>query len=69
MATSEGKYDDGVANDFADFIGKDASGMDTTISLSAIQKKDEYQELTAFMVGSSPRTPSLTRTTRGAPPR
>ena len=59
MATSEGKYDDGVANDFADFIGRDASGMDTTISLSAIQKKDEYQELTAFMVGSEPQSPKF----------
>jgi len=59
MATSEGKYDDGLANDFADFIGKDASGMDTTISLAAIQKKDEYQELTAFMVGSEPQNPKF----------
>ena len=58
-ATSEGKYDDGLANDFADFIGKDASGMDTTISLAAIQKKDEYQERTAFMVGSEPQNPKF----------
>ena len=59
MATSEGKYDDGLSNDFADFIGKDASGMDTTMSLAAIQKKDEYQELTAFMVGSEPQNPKF----------
>lgn len=57
MATSEGKYDDALANDFAEFIGKDESGMDTTISLAVIQKKDEYQELTAFMVGSEPQNP------------
>ena len=59
MATSEGKYDDAVANDFADFIGKDENGMDTTINLSVIQKKDEYQELTAFMVGSEPQNPKF----------
>jgi gliding motility-associated protein GldM len=57
MATSEGKYDDARANDFAEFIGKDESGMDTTVSLAVIQKKDEYQELTAFMVGSEPQNP------------
>ena len=57
MATSEGKYDDALSNDFAEFIGKDESGMDTTISLAVIQKKDEYQELTAFMVGSEPQNP------------
>ena len=57
MATSEGAYDKALANDFADFIGKDESGMDTTISLAVIQKKDEYQELTAFMVGSEPQNP------------
>ena len=59
MATSEGKYDDAVANDFADFIGKDENGMDTTINLAVIQKKDEYQELTAFMVGSEPQNPKF----------
>jgi len=57
MATSEGKYDDALSNDFAEFIGKDENGMDTTISLAVIQKKDEYQELTAFMVGSEPQNP------------
>ncbi len=59
MATSEGKYDDAVENDFLDFIGKDDSGMDTTMSLADIQKKDEYQELTAFMVGSEPQSPKF----------
>ena len=57
MAKSEGKYDEEEAIDFANFIGKDESGMDTTISLAVIQKKDEYQELTAFMVGSEPQSP------------
>ena len=57
MATSEGKYAEEEANDFVNFIGKDESGMDTTISLAVIQKKDEYQELTAFMVGSEPQNP------------
>ena len=59
MATSEGKYDDAVENDFLNFIGKDDSGMDTTMSLADIQKKDEYQELTAFMVGSEPQSPKF----------
>ena len=57
MATSEGKYDEELANDFANFIGTDETGMDTTISLAMIEKKDEYQELTAFMVGSEPQNP------------
>lgn len=57
MATSEGKYNDAVENDFVNFIGKDENGMDTTINLSVIGKKDEYQELTAFMVGSEPQNP------------
>jgi gliding motility-associated protein GldM len=57
MATSEGKYDEELANDFANFIGTDETGMDTTISLAVIEKKDEYQELTAFMVGSEPQNP------------
>ena len=57
MATSEGKYDDELGNDFVNFIGKDESGMDTTINLAVIEKKDEYQELTAFMVGSEPQNP------------
>ncbi|MGB1635555.1 MAG: hypothetical protein ACPHBR_02120, partial [Flavobacteriales bacterium] len=57
MATSEGVYVKEKENDFANFIGKDENGMDTTISLAVIQKKDEYQELTAFMVGSEPQNP------------
>ena len=59
MAKSEGKYDDAVANDFVNFIGQDETGMDTTINLALIQKKDEYQELTAFMVGSEPQNPKF----------
>ena len=65
MATSEGKYDDAVENDFLNFIGKDDSGMDTTMSLADIQKKDEYQELTAFMSGQNHKVPSLTKMTLG----
>ena len=57
MAVSEGSYNDAVENDFVNFIGKDEKGMDTTINLSVIRKKDEYQELTAFMVGSEPQKP------------
>ena len=56
MAKSEGKYDDAVANDFVNFIGQDETGMDTTINLALIQKKDEYQALTTYMVGTVPRT-------------
>ena len=59
MAVSEGKYDDAVANDFVNFIGQDETGMDTTLNLALIQKKDEYQELTAFMVGSEPQSPKF----------
>ena len=59
MATSEGVYDKELENNFANFIGKDETGMDTTINLAAIEKKDEYQELTAFMVGSEPQSPKF----------
>ena len=59
MAKSEGKYAEAEANGFVDFIGKDESGMDTTINLAVIQKKVEYQELTAFMVGSEPQKPKF----------
>ncbi len=59
MAKSEGKYEDAVANDFVNFIGQDETGMDTTINLALIEKKDEYQELTAFMVGSEPQNPKF----------
>lgn len=59
MAKSEGKYAEAEANGFVNFIGKDESGMDTTINLAVIQKKDEYQELTAFMVGSEPQNPKF----------
>ena len=59
MAKSEGRYAEAEANGFVDFIGKDESGMDTTINLAVIQKKDEYQELTAFMVGSEPQKPKF----------
>ena len=50
---------DAVANDFVNFIGQDETGMDTTLNLALIQKKDEYQELTAFMVGSEPQSPKF----------
>ena len=66
MATSEGKYDDGLANDFADFIGQDANGMDTTISLAVHPKEGRVPRVDGIHGGLSPRTPSLTRTTLGA---
>ena len=59
MAVSAGKYDEELENGFVNFIGKDENDMDTTVSLAVHQKKDEYQELTAFMVGGDPLNPKF----------
>ena len=66
LATSEGKYDDEEANGFPTYLGKNAFGRDTCVSLGAkidgkdlISKKDEYQELTAFLVGPEPQAPKF----------
>jgi gliding motility-associated protein GldM len=66
LATSEGKYDQEEPNGFPTYLGKNAFGRDTCVSLGAkidgkdlISKKDEYQELTAFLVGPEPQAPKF----------
>ena len=57
MSASVGDYKEQEANGFSTYLGKDEFGNDTTLSLAYIDKKDEYQNLTAFMVGSEPHAP------------
>ena len=57
MSASVGDYAEQEAAGFSKYIGKDEFGNDTTLSLMYIDKKDEYQNLTAFMVGSEPQAP------------
>ncbi len=57
MSASVGDYAEQEAAGFSAYIGKDEFGNDTTLSLMYIDKKDEYQNLTAFMVGSEPQSP------------
>jgi gliding motility-associated protein GldM len=57
MSASVGDYKEQEAKGFSTYLGKDEFGNDTTLSLSYIDKKDEYQNLTAFMVGSEPHAP------------
>jgi gliding motility-associated protein GldM len=57
MSASVGDYAEQEAAGFSKYIGKDEFGNDTTLSLMYIDKKDEYQSLTAFMVGSEPQAP------------
>lgn len=57
MSASVGDYAEQEGAGFSKYIGKDEFGNDTTLSLMYIDKKDEYQSLTAFMVGSEPQSP------------
>jgi len=57
MSASVGDYKEQEAKGFSTYLGKDEFGNDTTLSLAYIDKKDEYQNLTAFMVGSEPHAP------------
>ncbi len=57
MAASEGTYKEQEPLNFEKYFGQDSNGRDTVLNLAYIQKKDEYQELTTFMVGSEPSSP------------
>jgi len=57
MSASVGDYKEQEGAGFSKYLGKDEFGNDTTLSLVYIDKKDEYQSLTAFMVGSEPQSP------------
>ncbi|MDG2363406.1 MAG: gliding motility protein GldM [Flavobacteriales bacterium] len=59
LSTSAGDFQEqeqqGV--DFEKYFGVDENGKDTTLNLKYIRVKDEYQALTAYMVGSDPQSP------------
>ena len=57
MSTSEGDYQEQELVAFSKYYGKDSNGRDTVLNLLHIKKKDEYTELTGFMVGSEANTP------------
>ena len=57
MSTSEGDFLEQEPLNFEKYFGKDQFGRDTVLNLMHIQKKDEYQALTTFMVGSEPSDP------------
>ncbi len=57
MSYSGGDYEEQEPLGFSAYIGKDANGQDTTLNLALIDKKDEYQALTTFLVGSEPSAP------------
>ena len=57
MAASEGVFDEQEPLNFEKYYGKDENGRDTVLNLAHIQKKDEYQALTTYMVGSEPGSP------------
>lgn len=57
MSKSEGDYKEQELVDFSKYYGQDENGRDTVLNLWHIQKKDEYTELTGFMVGSEANSP------------
>jgi gliding motility-associated protein GldM len=57
MSASNGDYAEQEAAGFSKYIAKDAMGRDTTLNLVHIEKKDEYQALTTFLIGSEPQKP------------
>ena len=57
MASSEGTFEEQEPLNFEKYYGQDRDGRDTVLNLVHIQKKDEYQALTTYMVGSEPSSP------------
>ena len=57
MAASEGTFEEQEPLNFEKYYGQDKDGRDTVLNLVHIQKKDEYQALTTYMVGSEPSSP------------
>jgi|GEM_PF-56007 len=56
LASSEKKTSDDWRSIY---IGQNEARMDTVTNIDLIKKKDEYQELTAKMVGSDPKNPVM----------
>ena len=57
LSTSEGDYDVQENVKFKDYFFEDENGNYTTKKLKDIERKDEYQNLTALMVGADPNNP------------
>ncbi|MGY8918146.1 MAG: hypothetical protein ACKVJ6_07725, partial [Flavobacteriales bacterium] len=57
LASSEGDFVEQEALDFEKYYGKDELGNDTVLNLKYISKKDEFQALTSYMMGSEPQRP------------
>jgi gliding motility-associated protein GldM len=57
LASSEGDFAEQEALDFEKYYGKDELGNDTVLNLKYISKKDEFQSLTSYMMGSEPQRP------------
>ena len=57
LSTSVGDYLEQEPLGFTGYLGKDEAGRDTVLNLTHIQKKDEYQALTTFLIGSEPQAP------------
>tara|TARA_B110000091_G_scaffold161684_1_gene172414 strand:+ start:211 stop:1944 length:1734 start_codon:yes stop_codon:yes gene_type:complete len=57
LASSEGDFVEQEALDFEKYYGKDELGNDTVLNLKYISKKDEFQSLTSYMMGSEPQRP------------
>lgn len=57
LATSEGDFDIQEPLGFEKYFGTDELGNDTVLNLKYISKKDEFQALTTYMMGSEPQRP------------
>lgn len=57
LSTSEGDFKNQEALDFEKYIGTDEIGNDTVLNLKYIKRKDEFQSLTTYMMGSDPQSP------------
>jgi len=57
LSTSEGDYEKQELEGFKKYLGVNENGKDTTLNLRYIEKQDEYQELTRFMVGTDSNNP------------
>ena len=57
LSTSEGDFKEQEALDFKKYYGTDEIGNDTVLNLKYIHRKDEFQSLTTYMMGSDPQSP------------
>ncbi|PCJ82632.1 MAG: hypothetical protein COA49_00795 [Bacteroidetes bacterium] len=57
LSVSEGDFLEQEAVNFSKYFGVNENGKDTTLNLKYIVKKDEFQSLTSYMMGSEPQRP------------